>query len=622
MILAAVLSVVYALLHWWAVWDGSVGFYSPTPYFTSIIIGTVVAFVITWFSEGRPNYGDPPTPNRATLPSLVVIAALSVYAGWTRLINTTTLWNFDHKAALIGEVEVISDLNAVMEPTDTAHICLVDVQMATVKAQEALSKFKTSDGSIPGSRYEIGTPTKQFINRQLWWIFPVEFHGYWKWKEDEQVPGYLRVSAEDPYATGEAVQKDSKGEDLHIKYLNSASREFIGERHLRNNGYMNEILNDWTFEPDDSWRPYYTVTVAERTIGYSGLRAKAVVVLDLQTGEFKEYPIGEQVPAWVDRSIPLEFIDYNVEYWGEFNQQTWWDVVLHDDKSQEQTPGWYLTYDEENGAQWFTGLTSSNKGDSAMTGFLLINARSMKASLYKANGVTESRAYDAARSMWSNFEGYEPCELVPYNIDGELVYVVPMQFKGQFKGVSLVSLNNVSVTGKGKTLAQALQDYRMGRSKAKDKRVAPGGSGMTMTITVTGKISRLGMLYNSSDGSTSLIPFMLEDAPKRFEVFNSTENAEVVFMKVGDHVTCTYLDNGEHIITCSELDIQEIHLTDTNPAQQRLDQNQVQVKKDVDRTEGERKRDTLLKSDRLDKVDPEALEEFLRSQQKAEAPEE
>jgi hypothetical protein len=611
LIFGAIYAVVWALINW----GSSSGFFAPAPYFFSALIGFLFgmfACLVGRLPESeRDSYGETNGVSMAMLPGALCALIALISMIWIGAVNSSDAWgNAKPKAGLIGKIDIVTDLNKALTTADTAKICLVDEDMATVGAQNALSKFKVSDGGIPGSRYEIGKPTKQYFEGHLWWVFPVEFQGWLKWRMNPQVPGYLRVSAEDPFAEAEAVQINKQGEEISIKYLNSACWEYLAERHLRYNGYMHKILIDWTFEPDDNLDPFYTVTVAQRKFGYEGLQVIGLVTLNLQTGEINFYDVSK-VPNWVDRVIPLEIIDYNVEKWGLYSVEGFWYNLWHDDKSQKPTPGWYLTYDEKQGAQWFSGFTSTSNKDQAMTGFVLTNARNASTRFFKANGVTEEKAYQAARSLWSNFEGYEPSELVPYNFSGVMTYVIPMKFRSQYAGVSLVSLANVNVKAMGKTLDEALANYKGMHAKTAGGRFAPEGADAEK-MSIKGIVKMVGLPIMK--GQETFFPFMLEGVNKRFQVSDSFNNPEAVFLAPGLEVICEYVGAGASIIICEKFDITSIVLTDENPAQARMIENQEKTQAEIDRIKEADDCSRLIESNRLKDVDPKKLEEFLKNQ--------
>jgi hypothetical protein len=603
LILSLVFGIIYGLILWLVFWKASIGIYGPAPLFAWICIGALISMVTCM------NHGYNTELSSGFSGLIIAILCIIIPIG-ILIFAQSDMFHSKEKLSLIGKVQEITELEKIMAPVDPAHICLVSEDMAKVSAQNGLSKFKVAGDVIAGSRYQIGEPTKQFVSGQLWWIFPVEFQSWLKWKQDPQVPGYIRVSAENPYEEAQAVQYNSTGDEIHIEYLNSACFSHKAKRYLRNNGYFGKILMDWTFEPDDNWNPHYTVSLVERKFGYAGYVVTHIVDLDLQTGKINKIPI-EELPDWIDRVIPLNVIDYNVKRWGLFKNSTWGYNFWHKDKSQKPTEGWFMTYGQEGECLWFSGFTSQSDADQALVGFTVTSARTGQTTFFKSGGVTEIIAYKTAKSLWSNFDGYEPKELVPYNIDGILTYVIPMSYSGQYKGVSLVSLTNINIKAKGEGFDEALENFRRALNSADANRLSPSG-GELMVVSLKGIVDRIGFPIVRDNGQ--VYPFMLDGVDKIFQVSNGFKTPEILVIQNGDTVEITYKDTREKIIMCDQFDIVSISLSDENPSQVRYLENQEKVGQEIDRINVEEKKDKLLNSDRLKDVDPDKLEEFLKNQ--------
>lgn len=602
--IATVLTIIYTLLLWWVYWANSIGFYGPAPFFWGVIIGSIIGLLIAGIPSEYDDFHF-----KGIIPGVVLCAGYILYVLIGVLwIGSSNMFHATEKAGLIGEVKTVSNLSELIKPADNKHICLVSEAMAKTSAQSALSQFVITDGAVAGSRYKIGNPTKQFVDGSIWWIFPLEFSGWQKWKQDPQVPGYLRVSAENPFEQPQAVQTDKQGNEIHIKYLNSASFQYKAERYLRENGYMNYILEDWTFEPDDNWRPFYTVSFTDRTLGFSGKVTKGVIEFDLQTGDITKSSV-EDASAWIERIAPLDIIDYNAKKWGEFFQEGWWYNVWHDDKAQQPTPGWYLTYNGQS-AQWFTGFTSMSSSDNALTGVMLCDSRTGESTFFKVSGVCESIACDTAKSLWSNFAEYSPVELVPYNIYGVLTYVIPMESKGQFVGVSLISLNNINIKAKGTTLEEALASYREALNSSDANGLVPTDQ-KPKSIELTGVIERIGLSTKSTQ-----ISFKLVGVGKSFQVNYSDTNPEPSFMKEGDTVVITYQETTEIVVTVSTFDIPSVVFEQGSVIQGQYIDQQEKTNEEVDRVEDQQDVQNIINSDEFKDVDPDALQEFLNEQQK------
>lgn len=603
-VIGLIASVIYGLILWWMFWGSQVGFYGPLPFFWPIIIGAIFAGAI---SSCTDNYDS---GFKSIAPALTVMTGYILYAIIFVLIANSNMMQSRGRANLIGDIKTVTNLNEAMAPADNAHICQVSKEIAATYAQNALSQIKLKDGIIPGSRYSIGEPTKQIVEGRYYWIFPLEFQGYFKWSQDPQVPGYLRISAEDPTSPAQAIQTDKNGNEIHIKYLKSASFDFKAERYLRVNGYMSAILDDWTYEVDDNWRPYYTVTVLERKFGLDGNKVNGVVLLDLQTGDIKFYNLAD-VPKWIDRSIPLDsVIEPNAKSWGLYSNCDWSYSFWHADKSQKPTEGWFMTYSTQGDCQWFTGFTSMNDKDNALTGFMITDAKNGKSVFYKASGVTENLAKEAAKTMWANFPGYETTELAPYNIYGYLTYVIPMKSNNQFAGISLVSLN-VNIKASGKTLEEALRNYRDAITSSGENGLAPQ-SGKPKTVELQGTIERIGLPLVSS--KSTIFTFKLNGIGKIFQVSYTDANPKPLIMKEGDSVVLTYGETTEVSVNVITFDIPSVTLEKGSVTQSKYIDNKQQSDKETARINDQKKIDDLTGSDQMKKVNPDDLQKFLDEQ--------
>jgi hypothetical protein len=598
-------ALAYFVILWICLWGDAGGFYGPTPYFWSISIGLAIGAVVAGLTND-----DFSTPS--IIPVVLIIIYIIVGAGSN--VFSWDMFRAGDKVRLIGEVKIVEDVSSTLQPADPAHICLVSDSMAENNVHVALSNFKVSNGVVAGSRYNIGKGVKQFVDGQLWWVFPVEFQDYFKWKQDKQVPGFLRVSAEDPQANPQAVQYNKKGEEIHIKYLNSACYEYQAERYLRHQGYFSAILDEFTFEVDDDWNPYYVVSVIERTTGYSGYRYKGIVLLDLQTGK-NQFISKEELDSnskwhWIDRGAPEDVLRYQIGKWGEYANSTWGYNFWHDDKSQKSGGDWYLVY-SGNRCYFLTDMTSKNSDD-ALTGFTISEGASGKTIFYKAVGVTVKNASQAAIALWANYPGTSVAELVPYNIDGHMTYVAPMIKNKQYMGVSLVCMYDKNICAMGTTFDRALAKYRMSIDNAGHGRTVPNGGEETKKLEIVGEVGEVGMPVIIDQQQYFF--FTIKNIDKSFEIPYSTASLAVPYLKSGKQVRLTYTETNEPVIICDELEIIGLNFSDKNPAQARYLSNQEVVKKEVGRIDKIQQTQEIINSDQMKQVDPAALKEFLEQQ--------
>jgi len=602
LVIAGICTGIYAVIIWLISWGARTDIYGPTPLFGWVIFGAIIAAIVGGASEEEPV---------AAIPG-AIIAVIGVIWLIVVAISGSDMNRSTDKGRLL-QVEIKKVDQKVLKLADPEHICLVNEPMAKLKAEKALASFKLSDGGNAGSRYKLDKGTKQYVDGQLWWIFPLEFNGHFQWKRFPTSPGYVRVSCENPTEEAQAVQHNRHGKPIIMKYLNTASWNILAERYLRKNGYLRNKIEDWTFEVDDDWNPYYTASDIEWTIKYGGDKVKGVVVLNVQTGEVSYCKIDEVTEKypWIDRAIPIDVIDYQTKKWGLYAKAEWAFTKKLDGLRQQPTEGWYLTYDEGK-CYLFTGWTSLSKSVD-LIGVSLTDCQTGKTFYYPTQGSTEEQAKSIAKGHWNNFPGYEIDELVPYNIYGMLTYVIPISFENQFKGVSLVSAVNKDINAKGETLEAALSAYRASMSSANLSREIPY-EGQPKSLTITAKIAEVGMPF--VQGQTQIYPFTLQGVNKIFQINYTSQNAKASFLKPDREVVIIYMDTKEKVITCQSFDIPDIKLTDQNPSQARWVQNQKEVKKEQERVNNIQENQELIETEDLGKINPDSLKKFIKQQQK------
>lgn len=599
-----IVAIVWGVVVWLVRWYSCSQIYGPTPLFGWLMFGALIGAVIGAI-------GDDDFSFSAFAPGLLVFIVMLIWIIVVAFQSGGFFNSISKGKILVIETKNISQID--LEPADPKHICLVDHDMAQLKAQQAMTKMKTSDNAIVSSRYDLGIATKQYIDSCLWWVFPLEFKSYWQWSSTATIPGFIRVSAEDPYAEAQPVQFDKQGKEIKIRYLNSACFHQNAERYLREHGYANAVLDDFTFEPNDNWQPYLTVSNIEWTIGYSGKKVKSLILLNVQSGEIAECPIDEVATKypWVDRVIPQNILDEQCKSWGLYNKVEWAWTSSEDGQRQKPTDGWYLTYDKHK-CYWLTGWTSIDNNTSDLVGLSVTDAQTGKTVYYPMQGFTEDVAQTVAKALWNQFPTYEPTECVLYKFYGVMTYVMPMKAGNNFQGVSLVSMENKDVKAKGVTMQEALSNYRISIAAAKGGTEVP--SDQSQSKQIKGTIENVGIPI--MQGLTQIFPFTIKNVKKIFHATYSFNNTKVPFMKVGSEVVITYADTKESVITVDAFDIPAIKISSENPNQASWVDNQKVVKSETDRVDNIQENKALMENEDLSKINPDSLKKFIKQQNK------
>lgn len=525
-----------------AYWKGSLGIYGPFPFLLEILLLPLISGVIVLLFNGIP-----------------VSILGSLLAG----LGATGMWFFGqsdfmnaHEKAQLAKVEIVEEVSSALDPVDQRQMNLVTERMARTRLDGALTKITLPDGAMMGSRYKIGDLTKCAIRGEYYWVAPLEFSGWRTWRKVKTSPGFLRMSAKNPYAEPEAVTETSDGSPLVLRYLESACWEFDAKRHLRlHEGFLGKILADWTLEPDDQDRPFYTVTILKRHFGWTGYTVEGVATLDVQTGDVETYSV-ENAPPWIERIQPIDVISANLASWGRYEKMGWWETW----KSKEafvkvRTSECNIVETSDGRTVYFNGWTSVNSAEHGLIGFSLTDSRTGQTRFYSTNGGYDSnRARTVAATLWT-IEGYVPSDdMTVLNLYGEITYVISMEKDDVFSGVSLMMLRNDMVSARGATPDEALRSYRAKLSTSGMELATPSGSAGSL-VKLQGRVARVGASILLPQSGTQLFPFMLDSIPGPFYSPSHGSTWESAFLGTGQRVEVSYSDVGDSMRVVETFDI-------------------------------------------------------------------
>ena len=318
------------------------------------------------------------------------------------------------------------------------------------------------------------------------------------------------------------------GEPVNIKYLDSA---YLFSD-LRLASYLRDLKaghTDYTFELDDTGRPYWVVTRYDNAIGISEAKAIGVLVMDAQTGQAEVYDI-ENAPKWIDRIQPKSFMNRYINKWGELVH----GVFNFTDKDKlTTTSGMNIIYNDDL-CYYYTGITSVGS-DESLVGFTLTNTRTGETKLYKTSGATENASMKSAEGKVQQY-GYTATFPYLINIQNEPTYFMTLKdSNGLVKQYAMVNVKNYNTVGVGDTLQGTLNKYLEGLTNTSIS--LEGGNKQEV---ITGEVERIGVVIK--DG-TSIYDMKLKDNDNIFQV--STETArDAALTTVGDSVEMNFIKVG------------------------------------------------------------------------------
>jgi len=465
--------------------------------------------------------------------SFILLAVLAVYITIVPAITSWAVLHTDKYRNLIGKVETESNISSHMLPISIDKIRVVDQSLAQLLGDKVLGSQ-----SALGSQVTLGTFNIQKVNNDLYWVAPLLHSGFFKWQKNMQgTNGYVMVNA--------CNERDVKlvqeigGKKVYIKYQSEAYFFDNLERYLYFHGYWNVGLTDYSFEIDDAGTPYWVVTKYRKTIGFNGEEAQGVVIVNAQTGEIKDYSIAN-TPAWVDRIQPGEFIENQLNDWGEYVKGYW---NFSNEGKLKITEKVSMVYGEDNNAYWYTGLTSVG-ADESTVGFMLVNTRTKKAVWYKQSGATEYAAQNSAKGKVQE-KGFSASSPIPYNINNIPTYVMTLKDNGGLvKMYAMVAIEDYTIVGVGNTLREALMAYKNAFNQSGNKIATKSKTEKNVIKSIITRING-----DVKNGNTYYY-FTLRNFPKIF-IGSSQVSNDFPLTNLGDSVFVTFDNDNQEVIDVS-----------------------------------------------------------------------
>ena len=474
--------------------------------------------------------------NRPNKFLYVLVGVLLVYCIVLPFVTSLKVFRSDSFQKLIGKVNNGQKITNHIAPISIDKIRVVDEELAHLLGEKIL-------GSQPalGSQVELGDFCIQKVNDNLYWVAPLLHSGFLKWLNNQDgTAGYVMVSATNERDV--KLVQHVNGTAIKIRYQPSAYFGSDLHRHAYFNGNATVGLTDFSFEIDDTGKPFWVITKYVKKIGFSGKEATGVIVVDAQSGVINEYSIAE-TPKWVDRIQPLDLIEDQLNDWGEYVHGYW--NFANQDKLQI-TEGLTLVYGENNKSYWYTGLTSVGKDESAV-GFVLVDTRNKETTFYKQSGATEYAAQSSAQGKVQE-KGYKASLPIPYNINNIPTYVMTLKDAGGLvKMFAMVAISDYTIVGVGNTMRETLTSFKNVYNMA-DNKINPNSVSNKKSLK-----SIVTRIQNDVKNGNSFYYFKVKDYPNIF-VGSSQISYQLPMTMVGDSIKISFDIDLEEVIDVSSFE--------------------------------------------------------------------
>jgi hypothetical protein len=461
---------------------------------------------------------------------LVIAAGIAIVVAGLIVIFTT--W-FDSNAKALAKIPNITvDTSATpLVQTDPNHIVLVSSAVATFKGQQILG----SNGQNLGSQYNIGDYALQSINHHLYYVAPLAYNNIFINLANSSTPGFVVVDAENPQASPQL----HVGPSDSIAYLPGAILNQDLLRHVYLSGYTNGRLVDPTLELDDSFHPYWTISLMQPTRGYTGDVLSKVLLVDAHTGNITQYD-PQSVPTWVDRVIPSDTVNQYLSWWGLYHAAAWFNPSGAG--QQQPATGPQLVYNNADQPVWLVPMTSNTGSDNSSTGVFLFDTHKNQATFYTGAaglgiGDTVQNTFSSTRA---NILHYNVDSFQLYQICGIPTWVAIYSSNGIFQDVGILdarALNGGNVQFEA-TLSAALSDYKTWLAQQSITNTCGGTSPTGGTVqTVTARVVRIASVRQS----TTTIYYIQVAGQQAIFTANLTLSPKLPLARPGDTVTITFL---------------------------------------------------------------------------------
>lgn len=454
--------------------------------------------------EQRPHIG------KGYIALFAAVWAAFILAG----VLSTPLFNYKAYRDQMAEPEV-REFGAEVQVLDLDQVPVVDKALASILADRKLGEKPSL-----GSQVYVGEPTIQNVGGELVWAVPLHHSGFFKWLVNmEGADGFIIVSATDP-------QDVRYVDDYKIRIQPDSYLLFDLHRRVRFSDALFSGIVDYSFELDDAGVPHWVVTTYKNRWIFALPEADGVVTVNASTGESVRYSLDE-VPEWVDRIQPEEFIMDQIANKGEYIKGIF---NFSNSGKFRPSPGEIILY---NGGKCylFTGVTSVGV-DQSTIGFYMVDMRTKEPVMYQISGATEQAAMASAEGKVQDLD-YEATFPLILNIDGNPTYFMTLKDNaGLIKKYSFVSVRDFMLVGEGDTMAAALGDYR--------EALASSGSSLIVDNAAqqekTGIIDRIAS--EVQNGST--VYFLTLQGDSAIYRAAAELGAELSLTAPGDEVTLTF----------------------------------------------------------------------------------
>lgn len=466
-------------------------------------------------------------PGFGIILALVIVVALGI------IVNMGPFAKAISKTTNVQQSQQVKDAPMPVISSSKKEVPVVNSnKTVSSQLQNSLSNVKNSNV------YSLNHLRVQFYHGKLVYIAPLDFEGdFFRYVHYKKVPGYFIVDATSKNSHPKFVKKD-------MAYTPSAYFGHDVNRRIYSAIKGSNLVltgGDAQLEIDEKGKPYYVKTLY-KTYGITrspNYKKTWLGMVDAETGKTR---IIEQknAPKWLDVTFDPGIASSKVESFSS-DRNGWWNAhgiggsrtgVMEavDDVGTEGINKEFTPISYKGQVYYFASMTSKNKKQTSVLGYIYVNARNGKTYFYreKEDAMTPNRAKSLAENRMKQTQWKASMPLL-YRIDGKPTWIVSMiDSNGAFMSYVYLLANgngtqsSVSVGNDAKT---TLTKYR---ALVSNGLTTASSSDTSVEKVFSGTVKRAVI-----DGDN--IIFLLNNSDKVFYA-SSKNDPKNVFVRDGDNV--------------------------------------------------------------------------------------
>lgn len=439
------------------------------------------------------------------------------------------------------EVANVERAEKPLEATDEEHLPVVRDGYAKYTAKKKFSEWKKNI-----SYFELGDGEKITVEETLYYVFPIEYRGFFKWIKGQATPGFILVNAENPKADAKMVEQE-------MNYVPTGYFSDNAKRIVRD-AFPSVVLMKETFEVTEEGLGVYVYPYGS----YKGFRQireiEGVIVLDPTTKKMDQYTMDE-IPEYIDQVIPTDVASERLEWYGKYREGGFFNALFTQTGVLDVTrwgdsDGVVGLFDKQGKMQWFTDYTNATGDSDSMVAFATLESRTGKVLFYESvSGLSGTDAKSVSSKGQLNAEELSGNVSGLFNIYGQPTWLVSLEdSNGVYRYTALVSAKDEQVYAYAKEKSEALSNYAVAIANGMNER----DTNATNIAELTNLKGEVVVVYKKENKEKTVVSFMLKGSEKIYNV-STTVDERVIFIEAGHVIEIKYIDTNQKNVSVKEM---------------------------------------------------------------------